>query len=95
MEIRIKSVNKGNSHSWFKNFNNKEQDDNEQETTEVQFEEYASILNAGDFASRPKATAKPQKRDSDSSSTRTIPSGERTCTDVEPGKDSLSDYPVS
>ena len=61
----------------------------------MQFEEYAVKLNAGDFASRSKAKAKPQKRDSASSSTRTIPIGERTWTDVEPGKYSLSDCPVS
>ena len=42
---------------------------------------------------RPKQN--PQKRNSASSSTRTIPIGERTWTDVEPGKHSLSDYPVS
>ena len=35
------------------------------------------------------------RRDSASSSTRTIHIGERTWTDVEPGKYSLSDYPVS
>ena len=29
----------------------------------MQFEEYALKLNAGDFASRSKAKAKPQKRD--------------------------------
>ena len=79
MEIRIKSVNKDNSHSWVRvshglnkfvtNFNNKEQDDNEQETSEMQFEEYALKLNAGGFASRSKAKAKQQKRDSASSST--------------------------
>ena len=34
---------------------------NEQETSEVQFEEYALKLNAGDFASRSKAKTKPQK----------------------------------
>ena len=105
MEIRIKSVNKDNSHSWVRishglnrlvtNLNNKDQDDNEQETSEMQFEEYALKLNAGDFASRSKAKAKPQRRDSASSSTRTIPIGKRTCTDVEPGKYSLSDFPVS
>ena len=77
VEIRIKSVNKDNSHSWIRisdglnklvtNLNN-----NEQETSEMQFEEYALKLNAGDFASRSKAKAKPQKRDSASSSTRTI-----------------------
>ena len=35
---------------------------NEQETSEVQFEEYALKLNASDFASRSKAKAKPQTR---------------------------------
>ena len=105
VEIRIKSVNKYNSHSWVRishglhklvtNLNNKDQDDNEQETSEMQFEENALKLNAGDFASRSKAKAEPQKRVSASSSTRTIPTGERTWTDVEPGKHSLSDYPVS
>ena len=61
----------------------------------MQFEEFALKLNAGDFASRPKAKAKPQKRDSAGSFTRTIPIGERTWTDVEPGKYELSDYPMS
>ena len=42
-----------------------------------------------------KAKAKPQRRDSASSSTRTFPIGERTWTDIEPQKYSLSDYPVS
>ena len=75
VEIRIKSVNKDNSHSRVRishglnklvtNLNN-----NEQETSEMQFEEYAFNLNAGDAASRSKAKA--QKRDSASSSTRTI-----------------------
>ena len=41
-------------------------------TSEMQFEESAFNLNAGDFASRSKAIAKTQKRDSASSSTRTI-----------------------
>ena len=68
---------------------------NKQETSEVQFEEYALRLNAGDFASRSKAKAKPQRRDSASSSTRTIRIGERTWTDVEPGDYPISDYEVS
>ena len=98
-------MNKNNSHSWVRishglnnlvtNLNNKDQDDNEQETSEMQFEEYALKLNAGDFASRSKAKAKPQRRDSASSSTRTIFISERTWTDVEPGKYCLSDYSVS
>ena len=94
------SMNKDNSHSWVRishglnklvtNLNN-----NEQETSQVQLEEYALKLNAGDFASRSKAKAKPQRRDSASSSTRTIPIGERTWTDVEPGEYSISDCEVS
>ena len=100
VEIRIMSMNKDNSHSWVRishglnklvtNLNN-----NEQETSEMQFEEYALRLNAGDFASRSKAKAKPQRRDSASSSTRTFPSRERNWTDVEPGEYSISDYEVS
>ena len=98
-------MNKDNSHSWVRvshgmnklvtNLNNKDQDDNEQETSEMQFEEYALKLNAGDFASRSKAKAKPQRRDSASSSTRTVLIGERIWTDVEPGDFSISDYEVS
>ena len=100
VEIRIMSFSKDNSHSWVKishglnklvtNLN-----DNEQETSEVQFEEYALRLNASDFASRLKAKAKPQRLESASSSTRTFPIGERTWTDVEPGVYSISDYEVS
>ena len=99
----IKSVNK--SHSWVRishglnklvpNMNNKDQDDTEQETSEMLFEENALRLNAGDFASRSKAKTKPQRRDSASSSTRTILIGERIWTDVEPGHYSLSDHSVS
>ena len=105
VEIRIKSVNRDNSHSWVRishglnklvtNLNNKEQDDKEQETSEMQFEEHALKLNASDFVSRTKAKAKPQRRDSASSPTRAKPLWERTWTDIEPQKYSLSDYPVS
>ena len=85
VEIRITSVNKDNSHSWVRishgltklvtNLNNKEQDDNEQETSEMQFEDYALKSNARAFASRSKAKAKPQRCISASSSTRTVPIG--------------------
>ena len=75
--------------------NNKDQDDNEQKTSEVQFEDYALKSNARAFASRSKAKAKLQRRDSATSSTRTVPIGERIWTDIEPQKYSLSDYPVS
>ena len=60
VETRILSLSEDNSHSWVRishglnklvtNLN-----DNEQETSEVQFEEYALRLNASDFASRSKA----------------------------------------
>ena len=61
----------------------------------MQFEEYAVKLNAGDFASRSKAKAKPQRRDSASSSTRTIPLKERTWTDIEPQDYSNIAFPMS
>ena len=74
------SKSKDNSHSLVRvslglnklvtNLNN-----NEQETSEVQFEEHALRLNAGDFASRSKANAKPQRRELAGYSTRTIPIG--------------------
>ena len=100
VEIRIMSLNMDNSHSWVRishesnkfvmNLNN-----NEQEIPEVQLGEYALKLDAKDFASRSKAKAKPQRRDSASSSTRTIPNGERTWTDIEPQDFSPTDYSVS
>ena len=80
VEIRIMSMNKDNSHFWVRishgldklvtNLNN-----NEHETSEVQFEEYALKLNASDFASRAKAKARPQRRGLAGPSTRTIPIG--------------------
>ena len=95
VEIRIDSVNKDNSHSWVRIShrlnklvtdlsNNKEDDINEQETSEMQFEDFALKKNVLDFASRSKAKAKPRKRTSASSSTRTVPIGERSWTDIEP-----------
>ena len=64
------SMNEDNSHSLVRishglnklvtNLNNKDQDDNEQETSEMQFEEYAFKLNASGFASRSKDKAKSQ-----------------------------------
>ena len=100
VESRIESVNKDHSHSWVRishglnklvtNLNN-----NEQETSEMKLEEYVLTMDAGDFASRSKAKAKPQRRDSASSSTRTFPIGERTWTDIEPQDYSPIGYPVS
>ena len=81
VEIRITSMNKDHSLSWVRishGLNKLVTNLNiEQEISEVQFGEYALRLNAGDFASRSKAKAKPQRRDSASSSKTTIPIGER------------------
>ena len=70
VEIRIKSMNKDNSHSWVRishglnklvtDLNNKDQNDNVQETSEVQFEDCALRLNASDLQAdqRPKQNHK-------------------------------------
>ena len=102
---RIESVNKDNSHSWVRishglnklvtDLSNKEDDDNEQETSEIKSEEFALKTNVLAFASRSKAEAKPRRRTSASSSTKTIPICERSWTDIEPGNYSPIDYPVS
>ena len=84
LEIRIESVNKDNSHSWVRishglnklvtDLSNNEYGDNEQEeTSEMQFEDCALKTNVPAFASRSKAKAKPQRRISASSSTKTVP----------------------
>ena len=107
VEIRIESVNRDNSHSWVRishglnklvtdlSNNNKENDNNEQETSEMKSEEFALKTNVLAFASRSKAKAKPQRRTPASSSTRTLPIGERKWTDVEPEDNSPVAYPVS
>ena len=69
--------------------------DNEQETSEMQFEDYAPKSNACASASRSKAKAKPQRRISASSSKKTVPGGERTWTDIEPQDYSPTGYSVS
>ena len=105
VEIRIESVNKDHSHSWVRishglnklvtNLNNKEHDDNEQETSVMQFEDYALKSNVLAFASRSKAKAKPRRRTPACSSTRIVPINERSWTDIEPENYSSIAYPVS
>ena len=102
VEIRIESVNKDNSHSRVRisdglnrlvtDLSNKE-DDNEQETSEMKFEEFALKTNVLPFANRSKAKAKPRRSTSACSSTRTVPIWERFWTD--PGTYSNIAYPVS
>ena len=106
VEIRIESVNKDNSHSWVRISHglnklvtdlssNKEDDDNEQETSEMQFEDFALKTNVLAFASRSKAKAKPRRRTSASPSTKTARVCERSWTEIEPGTYSHIAYPVS
>ena len=61
----------------------------------MQFEDLALKTNVLAFASRSKAEAKPQRRTPASSSTKTVPIGRRTWTDIEPQDYSSIDYPVS
>ena len=104
--IRIESINKDNSHLWVRIShglnklvtdlsNNRENDNNEQETSEMQFENFALKTNALAFVSPSKAEAKPRRRTSARSSARTIPIGERKWTDIEPEDYSPVAYPVS
>ena len=92
-KIRIESLNKDHSHSWvrishglnklFTDLSNKEDDDNEQETFEMQFEDFSLKTNVLAFASRSKAKAKPRRRTPACSSTSTVPIGEKNWTDIE------------
>ena len=92
VEITIEFVNKDNSHSWVRishglkklvtDSSNKENDNNEQEISEMQFEDVALETNVLAFASRSKAKAKPRRRTPASSSTKTVPICERKWTDV-------------
>ena len=71
VEIRIRSVNKDSSHSWVRishglnelvtDLSNKEDDNNEQETSEMKFEDFALKTNVLASASRSKVEAKPHK----------------------------------
>ena len=72
VEISIEYINKDNSHSWVRishglnklvtGLSNKKDDNNEQETSEMQFQDFALKTNVLAFASRSKAKAKPQRR---------------------------------
>ena len=105
VEIRIESVNKDNSHSWVRishglnklvtDLIDKEYDDNEQETSETKTEVFVLKTDVFAYARRSKAKAKPRRRTPACSSTRTVPIGERSWTDVEPGTYSHIAYPVS
>ena len=105
VEVRIESINKDNSHSWVRishglnklvtDLIDKEDDDNEQETSETKSEEFALETNVLAFASRSKAKAKPRRSTSAYSSTRTVPICEWFWTDIDPGTYSNIAFPVS
>ena len=61
----------------------------------MQFEEFALKTNELAFASRSKAKAKPRRRTSACSSTRTVLISEKSWTDIEPGTHSNIAFPVS
>ena len=61
----------------------------------MQFDNFALISNVRFYASRSKAKAKPQRRISASSSTRIVPTEERSWTEIEPENYSSIAYPVS
>ena len=105
VEIRIESVSKDNSHSWVRishglnklvtDLSNKEDDDNEQETSEIQFEDCALKTKVLDLRADQRLKAKPQRRTAASPSTTNIPIGDRKWTDFESGDYSPIAYQVS
>ena len=74
---------------------NKEHDDNEQETSVMQFEDCALKSNVLACASRSKAKAEPQRRIFCKLIHKNVPIRERTWTNIEPEDYSSIDYPVS
>ena len=98
IEIRIKSVNKDNSHSWVrisygtvKYVNDSIKDDTEN-LADPQ-EEEGVPTSSGVVATRSKAKAKPQPREY--TGTTTIPLSERKWFDIEPSKQDLESYDLS
>ena len=105
MEIRIESVTKDNSHSWGQNFSWLEKFGHKLEKPGPRRQRAGNLRNAVRrqcvkiectcFCGPSKARAKPQRRIFASSSTKTVPIGERTWTYIEPQDYSPNDYPVS
>ena len=103
--IRIESVNTDNSHSWVRiphglnklvtDLTDKEDDDNEQETSEMKFEEFALKTEVFAFAGQSKAKAKPRRLSTACSSTRTVLVRERMWIVFVPGAQSDQAYPVA
>ena len=98
IEIRIKSVNQDNSHSWVRSSYGtvKYVVDYVQDNTEIPAdpqEEESVPTSSGVVAARSKAKAKPQPRES--TGMTTIPLRERIWIDIEPSKQDLESYDLS
>ena len=84
VKIWVGSVNSHGLNKLVTDLIDKEYDDNEQETSQMKSEEFALKTNVLAFASRSMAKAKPRRRTSAWSSTRTVPICERFWTNIEP-----------
>ena len=98
IEIRIKSVNQDDSHSWVRisygtvKYVNDSMEDDTENLADSQ-EEESVPTSSGVVAARSKAKAKPQPRES--TGTTTIPLCERKWIDIEPSKQDLESYDLS
>ena len=99
------SINKYNSHSWVRishglnklvtELSNKDDNDNDQETSEMKLEEFALKSHVLAFAGRSKEKAKPRRRTSACPCTGSAPISERSWTDIEPDTHPPIACPVS
>ena len=98
MEIRIKSLNQDDSHSWVRisygtvKYVNDDIKDDTQNLADSQEEENVPTISSV-VAARSKAKAKPQPKESTGATT--IPSSERIWIDIEPSKQDLDPYNLS
>ena len=98
IEIRIKSVNQDDSHSWVRisygtvKYVNDSIEDDTENLADSQ-EEESVPTSSSVVAARSKAKAKPQPRES--TGTTTIPIRERKWIDIEPSKQDLESYDLS
>ena len=98
IEIRIKSMNQDDSHSWVRisygtvKYVNDSIEDDTENLADSQ-EEEGVPTSSGVVAARSKAKAKPQPRES--TGTTTIPLCERKWIDIEPSKQDLESYDLS
>ena len=99
IEIRIKSVNQDDSHSWVRisygtfKYLNDSIEDNTENFADPQEEEDVPTSSSV-VAARSKAKAKPQPRES-TGMTTTIPIHQRRWIDIEPSKQNLASYDLS